>query len=53
MANWPPAGDGDLPTWLELGNTGTVLVEVDAGPGRARVHWLNRLDHLNPDERSS
>ncbi len=53
LADWPPAGDGDLPTWLELGNTGTVLVEVDAGPGRARVHWLNRLDHLSPDERSS
>lgn len=53
LSDWPPAEGGDLPTWLELGNTGTVLVDLDGAPGRARVLWLNRLDHLRPEELSS
>ncbi len=53
LSDWPPADDGYLPVWLDLGNTGNVLVECDGAPGRARVLWLNRLDHLRPDEQSS
>ena len=44
----PSPGDGG-PT-LRLDNTGTARLTV--APGRAALHWLNRVDHLPQELRS-
>jgi len=36
-----------LDVWIEMNNTGTILVATPGGYGdRAWLHWVNRTDHL-------
>lgn len=51
LCDWPPEADGSLPVWLEVNNTGHVLLEPGAhADHRLVVRWVNRLDHLAADD---
>ncbi|MDR0436165.1 MAG: histidine phosphatase family protein [Propionibacteriaceae bacterium] len=48
----PPLPDGMLQSWFRMYNTATISLVL---PGHfadevADVHWVNRFDHLEPDE---
>ena len=56
FVDWPPRADGVVPVWIEHLNTGHTLMARDADLGydladeHARILWLNRSDHLAPDQ---
>jgi len=48
LIGWSPTMTGPaLDVWIEMNNTGTIMVSVPGRYGdRAWLHWVNRTDHL-------
>lgn len=51
--------EGAPDPWVAILNTATSYLETDLpapepyeGAGETVIHWINRFDHLNPDERT-
>lgn len=51
LLGWRPEADGRLSAWLVIHNSGHTLIELEPGDGwPPALVWLNRHDHLAPDE---
>lgn len=47
---WSPGPDAELSAWLEINNTGHVLIDLAAPDAPVALGWVNRTDHLAAGE---